>query len=454
MPESADPVSQLERAITGGDSDALIASLGSVPTEEIPYLITRLGAGERTRMFELLAEIDPDLAATLTEHLTDEQAAKVVSALSTGAAAAIVGEMDSDDQADVLTFFDPSDAEAILQRMDPEDAAEVRELSHYGSDTCGGLMITEYLSHPASRSIGDLLDDLRQHAADYAKYDVQYIYVTGDSDTLRGVIRLRDLILTPPDRTLESIMFPEPARVVVTDERPHLEHFFADHNFFAAPVVDEAGKLVGVVRRAAVERAHAEQAERNFLEFGGIIGGEELRSTKLGVRIVRRLAFLCPNILLNLVAASVVAVYEPTIAAVTALAIFLPILSDMSGCAGNQAVAVSIRELSLGLLKPRDILHTLAKELPVGIINGIVLGSLIGLIAWFMRGSEWALIGVVVGGAMAINSLVAVCFGGLVPLLLKRVGIDPALASSPLLTTVTDVCGFFITLNLATRVLL
>jgi len=171
-------------------------------------------------------------------------------------------------------------------------------------------------------------------------------------------------------------------------------------------------------------------------------------------RVVRRLAFLCPNIFLNLIAASVVAFYEPTIAAVTALAIFLPMLSDMSGCAGNQAVAVSIRELSLGLLKPRDLWHTLRKEIVIGVVNGIVLGGLIGLIAWIMRGSERPLIGVVVGGAMCINSVVAVAVGGTVPLFLKRLGVDPALAASPILTTFTDLCGFFLTLRLATAILL
>jgi magnesium transporter len=190
------------------------------------------------------------------------------------------------------------------------------------------------------------------------------------------------------------------------------------------------------------------------LAFGGIIGGEELRSMPTTTRIVRRLMFLCPNILLNLVAASVVALYEPTIAAVTALAIFLPMLSDMSGCAGNQAVAVSIRELALGVLKPRDFWHALRKEVGVGVANGFVLGILIGVIAWLMRGGEWPLIGCVVGGAMCINSIVAVVIGGTVPLLLRRSGVDPALAASPILTTFTDLCGFFLTLRLATAVLL
>jgi magnesium transporter len=374
--------------------------------------------------------------------------------LPPAAAAAIVEEMDSDDRADVLSAVDEKHTEDILQRLHPLDAADVRRLVAYPPDSAGGLMITEYLSYPAALSIAEVVDDLRNNAKKYAGYDVQYVYVTGEGGTLGGVIRLRDLMLTPGDQPLSSIMIPNPAHVRVTDGPRELDAFFDDHGFFASPVVDADGVLLGVVRRAAVEEAFAEKADRALLQFGGIIGGDELRSMPLATRIVRRLAFLCPNILLNLIAASVVAVYEPTIATVTALAIFLPMLSDMSGCAGNQAVAVSIRELSLGLLKPRDVWHILRKEIGVGVVNGVVLGGLIGLIAWVMRGGQWPLIGVVVGGAMCINSIVAVVVGGTVPLLLKRVSIDPALAASPILTTFTDLCGFFLTLRLATAILL
>jgi magnesium transporter len=388
------------------------------------------------------------------DHVADQQAAEYLSVLPPDAAAAIVDVMDSDNQADILERLEESDAQAILKEMDPREAEDALRLTRYEGDTAGGLMITEYLAHPSSRRIREVLDDLRLNAERYAKYDVQYVYVTDESGVLRGVIRLRDLVLTPGERTIESIMIANPAHVSVGDRQEELEHFFDHHAFFAAPVVDERGTLCGVVRRAAVEEAHADKADRALAAFGGIIGGEELRSMSTGTRITRRLAFLCPNILLNLLAAAVVAFYEPTIAAVTALAIFLPMLSDMSGCAGNQAVAVSIRELSLGVLKPTDVLHTVGKEVGVGVVNGVVLGGLIGLIAWIMRGSDFPLIGVVVGIAMAANSVVAATIGGSLPLLLKRLGIDPALASSPLLTTFTDMCGFFLTLSLASSLLL
>ncbi len=169
------------------------------------------------------------------------------------------------------------------------------------------------------------------------------------------------------------------------------------------------------------------------------------------VRSRRRLSWLSVNIGLNIVAASVIALYEDTLSAVIALAVFLPIVSDMSGCSGNQAVAVSMRELTLGAAEPRDVLRVWRKELSVGLINGLALGTLLGLAAWMWKGS--VVLGLVVGIALALNTVLAVSIGGTVPLILKRFGIDPAVASGPLLTTITDMCGFFLVLSLASSVL-
>lgn len=152
--------------------------------------------------------------------------------------------------------------------------------------------------------------------------------------------------------------------------------------------------------------------------------------------------------MLNIIAASVIAAYEETLAAVIALAIFLPMMSDMSGCSGNQAVAVSLRELVLGIAKPVDVMRVWLKEISVGLINGTVLGILIAFVAWLWMGNVW--LGVVIGLALGLNTLVAVSIGGVIPLLLRRFGIDPAVASGPLLTTVTDMAGFFLVLGLAT----
>jgi magnesium transporter len=208
---------------------------------------------------------------------------------------------------------------------------------------------------------------------------------------------------------------------------------------------------VGVVLPRLVEEAINKQKTKTFLRLSGIIGGEEFRTMPLAVRSGRRLSWLSMNIVLNIIAASVIAFYQDTLAAVIALAVFLPMVSDMSGCSGNQAVAVSMRELSLGLVKPREIMWVIFKETRVGIVNGFVLGLLLGTVAFLWQDNIW--LGIVVGGALAANTLVSVTLGGSLPLILKQFRVDPALVSSPILTTVTDMCGFFFVLSFAAAVL-
>jgi len=171
----------------------------------------------------------------------------------------------------------------------------------------------------------------------------------------------------------------------------------------------------------------------------------------LYLRSGRRLSWLTVKIFLNLAAASVIALYEDTLAAAFTLAVFLPIVSDMSGCSGYQAVAVSMRELALDIIRPVDVLRVCLKELALGLVTGVVLGLMLAAVALLWKGNPW--LGAVVGGALAVNTVVAVVIGGALPLLFKRINIDPALAAGPVLTTITDTGGFFLVLSLATLVL-
>ena len=295
-------------------------------------------------------------------------------------------------------------------------------------------------------TIRDVLARLVDSETEFEFLTVHYVYVVVKRKKLKGVIRIRDLLFTDWDQQIGSIAVP--AMTVGPDAKlDELEDFFEEHDFAAVPVVDARKNLLGIVRRRAVLEAVTEQSEADRLKAAGIVGGDELRSMPVSVRSRRRLSWLSVNILLNIVAASVIAFYEDTLSALIALAVFLPIVSDMSGCSGNQAVAVSMRELTLGAASPKDIVRVWGKELSVGLINGLALGSLLGIAAWAWKGN--AILGVVVGLALAINTVVAVSIGGTVPLVLKRFGVDPAVASGPLLTTITDMCGFFLVLSLA-----
>ncbi len=425
----------------------LEAFLDELPTAEVLHAIFLLSPDDQRRLLNSLA---PERAAELVEDLPDSHTADLIEEMPAENAASIVEEMASDHRADVLAELDSEDAEAIIAELDEDEAHEVRELIAYPPDQAGGLMMTEFASYPMSKTVREVVDDLTRDTTDYEFLTVHYVYVVVKSRRLKGVIRIRDLVFADPSLRIGDVATPA-LTVGVDAHLDELEEFFDAHDIAAVPVVDDRGFLLGIVRRRAVLEALAERSEADHLKSAGIIGGDELRSMPVMVRSRRRLAWLSINIGLNIIAASVIAMYEDTLTAVIALAVFLPIVSDMSGCSGNQAVAVSMRELTLGAAMPRDVFRVWRKEAVVGLINGLALGALLGVAAWAWKGNS--VLGLVVGAALALNTIVAVSIGGTVPLVLRRLNLDPAVASGPLLTTVTDMCGFFLLLSLASVVL-
>ncbi len=448
LPNQPQPWEQMQALAQSGNVSGLEAYLDSIGPSEAFRALLRLEPEARERV---LTTLSPDEAADLIEEIPDEHAADLIEELPVKEAASILNEMESDEQADVLAHIDPAKSEEILATMEPEEAADARRLLPYQRDVAGGLMMTEYLSYPEDKLVGDVIDDLSQRAEEEEEQrrDV-HAYVISATGRLIGQVDLRDLVLSRRTTQLSDILKASPY-VVLEAALDELDVFFQRNPRFAVPVVDAHLKLVGVVRREAVEQAISERAESDYLKTQGIIGGDEIRSLPVTVRSRRRLSWLSLNIVLNIIAASVIAFYEDTLSAAIALAVFLPIVSDMSGCSGNQAVAVSIRELSLGITKPFEVARVWLQEVKVGLINGLVLGALLALAAILWKGNPW--LGFVVGCALGANTLVAVSLGGVVPLLLKRFKFDPASASGPILTTVTDMCGFFMVLSLATVML-
>lgn len=419
--------------------------LDSLSSNEVVYLMSKLGKKEQHR---LLTIINPDDAADVIEELPDAQAADILEEMDAGNAAAIINRMNSDDRADLMIELNEDDAEAILTEMHPEEAASIRKMIEYDPETAGGLMITEYIAYHESLSVKEVIDDLRRNAEKYKNYHVRYIYVVSENNHFTGVLQMQELLLARSDQKLSEIVIKEVTAVNVDTTLDKLIDLFETYNFYGFPVVDEHDQLIGVIRRKNVLEAENERTAFEHLETQGIVGGDELRTMPVMLRSKRRLSWLSVNIVLNLIAASVIAIYQDTLSSVIALAVFLPIISDMSGCTGNQAVAVSMRELSLGVVKPGEVLRVWFQEIKVGLINGIVLGILIGLAAFIWKNNIY--LGLVVGGALAINTLVAVSIGGTVPLILKKMNIDPALASGPILTTITDMIGFLLALGFAT----
>jgi magnesium transporter len=445
--QAPQPWEELRELATTGDTEKLEAFIETLDPNEAIRAIFRLDSGAREAV---LTTLSPAEAADLIEEIPDEHAADMIERLDASDAAAILNEMQSDDQADVLGEMNDTGAEAILAKMEPGEAKDARRLMSYGDDVAGGLMMTETVSFPEQTTVGEAIEELSRIAETDSDIYRQSLYVVSGWRRLVGVADVSALVLTPRSAPVADIM------TVAAHVRPDTSldqlNVFCDRNDIAAvPVIDEHVRLLGVVTRNSVTKAMAERAEEERRKMQGIIGGDEIRTMPILRRSRRRLSWLSVNIVLNIIAASVIAFYEDTLSAVIALAVFLPIVSDMSGCTGNQAVAVSMRELALGIVKPFEVFRVWWQEASVGLINGVALGSLLGVAAWLWKGNPY--LGLVVGGALAANSLIAVSIGGTVPLLLKRAGVDPAIASGPILTTVTDMCGFLLVLSIAAAML-
>jgi len=454
VPVTGESWVRLRALCAEGDRAGIEEYLATLPAGELARALSRLDAQSRVTFFGL---IEPAGAADIIEELPDEQGAAVLSELDPSDAAAIVDEIDSDARADVLAEMREDDAAAILTQMDAGEAREARELMGYDPDTAGGLMITEFLRYYEDQTVADVLDDMRRNAEQYAEYSVQYLYVVSPEDTLVGVVPLRGIVLQGPKKTIGGIMLHDPMSVPHDTPLQALEQLFDRHHFFGFPVLDATGRLVGVVKHDDVERRARECAQTTLMRLSGIVSGDESRSMPFRTRSFRRLSFLIVNIFLNVIAASVIALFTGTLEAVIALAVFLPIISDMGGNSGSQAIGVSIREMSLGLIKTRDYGIVLWKEATVGLLNGFVLGiitAVVGALYVALTGmitdpGTAAIFGFVVGFAMMLNTVLSVVIGGTMPLVLKRIGIDPALASVSILTTITDIAGFFLVLGMA-----
>ena len=438
----------LEELIQSNDTAQIEAVFNELPPVEMARMISSLNKADHIHLFEILG---PAKSANIISKISELGAADIVAQLTSEQAAPIVNELPRPLQVNILRGMKKDRADEILRTIKPHKVKKLERLIGYPENTAGGLMITEYLSFPEGMLVKEVLDDLREHGETYSDFDIQYAYVVSKEGHLSGVLRLRDLLMAPRNRVLSETMIKTPQYVNINATLRDLKDFFRQYTFMGVPVTDDEGKLVGVIRSSSVREAANRQNNQLFLKFAGIVGGEESRSMSLFKRSSRRLSWLSINIVLNIIAASVIALYQDTLEKAIVLAVFLPIISDMSGCSGNQAVAVSIRELTLGLVRPRELFRVLAKESAIGAINGIMLGILLGGAAILWTGNPY--LGLVVGVSLAANTLVAVSFGGLVPLILRGMRTDPALASGPLLTTVTDMCGFFFVLSFASLML-
>jgi len=298
------PWEVLRQFLAAGDLLRLKGFLSELSPAETARAISRLTAQEQRKLLTIL---EPGDAAYVIKEVSDAQAIDLIEDLSAESAAAIVDEIPSNRQADLLAELDREDAEAILQEMAPEESEDVRRLLRYDPDTAGGLMITEYVAYKETDRVSDVLRDLQSKREKYRDYHVQYLYVVDEGGKLVGVLRMHDLLFADSDAILSTFMLREPLKLRAYSTMEKLRQFFDEHKLFGVPVVNRHDQLVGVVLPRAVKEASLKDANRQYLGLSGIIGGEELRNMPLMLRSGRRFSWLSINIVLNIVAASVIA---------------------------------------------------------------------------------------------------------------------------------------------------
>jgi magnesium transporter len=434
----------VKRLLRVGASANLLNLLQKQHPADLAQIFSDLIDKDREAAFSLLAERNGRLAMEAISELGPENGASLLATRSAEEIARLAQEIPSDDAAALIDYLPEELSAAVLGLMRPKESGVVENLLEYDEQTAGRIMNPHVFALDEDMTVGESITELQSNR------DVEmvfYLYVVDERRHLVGVVSLRRLLLVAPETPLKRIMTADLISARVDMDQEEVARQVASYNLLAIPVVDEENKLVGVITVDDVIDVIKEEATEDIMHLAGV-SGDERAFTPAGESLRKRLPWLGVNLVTAFLAATVVALFEGTIARITALAVFMPIVAGMGGNAGTQTLTVIVRGIALGELTWGNSRKALVKELIVGLGNGLALGVVAALVVWVTRGNP--VLGAVLGMAMVINMFVAAAAGTLVPLGLRAANVDPALASSVFITTMTDVFGFFSFLGLAT----
>jgi magnesium transporter len=391
---------------------------------------------------ELLSKLSSESLSQVLAHLRDERRLDIVEQLPSATLAPALDLIDFDIAVDVLHDLPAERARETLRLMDT--AADVAPLLPYGDETAGGRMTSAFVSLQQDWTVDQALAYLRRTGP--TAEQVFYLYVTDNQRHLEGVVSLRELVVSAPDATIGSLMTPEVFSVYASDDQEEVLRQIQKYNFIALPVVDAERRLMGVISVDDIMDVAEEEATEDMYRLAGL---EESESLARPIRrsVAGRLIWLLVVLASGFASAGVINAFDSTIDRYIALAVFMPVISGMGGNAGVQTVTLVVRSMALGELDIQGIRSTLGREILIGTINGLIIGLILGVFVFAWKGN--LALSLVAGLAMLLSMGCAVTAGVLVPVSLRAVRLDPALASGALLTTLTDVLGFFFFLGLA-----
>jgi magnesium transporter len=429
----------------------------NIHPSDIAYLLKKIRKKETKEAFlELLGKVPHDVLGDVLLELPEKIKDEAIEALSSEELADAIEHLESDDATDLLQDIDDLDedkSEAVVACLDEEDRVDINKLRRYNEDQAGAWMQTELFDARLEESVQEAIDRLRRLKGEGKLENIYQLFLVDENNRLLAGISLEDLIIMDFSRRFKDILAEEEyyfLSVEATVEIEEVAKMFEQYDLSVLPVLDWQGKLIGRITSDDIYDVIEEKATEQIFNLAGVNDDAEYEEKLFGV-FKKRASWLGLNLITAILASIVIGLFDQTLAAFIPLAILMPIVASMGGNAGTQTLTVMVRQMALGDIDAENAKEAIKKEFLVALFNGMLFAIVIGFVAYFWFKIE--LLGFVIALAMIFNLLVAGLFGALIPLLLKRLNVDPAVGSTVLLTTATDVLGFFSFLGLASLIL-
>ncbi|MCX0385395.1 magnesium transporter [Clostridium perfringens] len=400
---------------------------------------------ENEENIKLIKKLPENMIADIIDFAKDDDKVNILKSLPEEKKKKVLNLIASDELTDLIASLNREETSKLLSSMPVQDAKDLRKLLTYAPDTAGGVMATEFISIKDTMSVKETLEYLQLEAP--KAESAYYIYVVDDLGILQGVVSLRELVISKFDEKISEIVNKNVISVPFDMDQEEVANIFDKYGLLTIPVVDYKDMLLGIITIDDVIEIIKEETTEDIHRLGGVDGEEKVDST-VKESVKSRLPWLFVNLITAFLASATVGLFEGTISKVVILATFMPIVAGMGGNGGTQTLTIIVRGIALGELTFKNAKRIFFKEIGVGILTGAATGLVTAIVAVLWSGKP--AIGIVIGLAMILNMTAATFAGYLVPVVLKKLKIDPALASAVFVTTVTDVCGFFFFLGLGT----
>ena len=427
------------------DLNQLKHELNEMPAIDVGDYIAELPPERRAIAFRLLNKTQ---ATDVFEYLPQEVQEELIGSLHNAQVCQIVESMRPDDRAELFDELPAGIAKRLVQQLSPEERQATATILGYAEGTAGRVMTTEYVRLRQGLTVGEALTKIR--LADRDKETVYYAYVTDDNRKLKQVVSLRQLLFSIPDVQIGDIASDRVIKAKTEMPEEEVAQLMKRYDLIAVPVVDREDRLVGIITVDDVVDILEQEATEDIQRLAGVSGGDESSLSQPLEKLRNRLPWLVGVMALYIGASSAIAPFQKTISLVPVLAVIMPLFSNTGGTVGIQALTVTIRSLGVGEVTPADTMKILRREVLAGLGTALALGTTMVLLSLIWTSPETRWVGYVAGLVMAANSVIAVTLGTLLPMGLKRLKLDPALISGPLVTTMLDTIGFILFLTLIT----